>query len=248
VHAEISKNVPDRFKRKETFAPDAAPYLRYALRILYESGVKELGQPEQLVELHDREGNFVTEGTMDLFGLNEQLDLLTYDWKSGQERNYSAQVILYTLAKMQQEGFKRAIVHEVFVDQERTYRTLVDRTTAEERIFRIVDQVRDPRAPHVINGYCDYCDLRLDCPAWQHERKMYVEWSGINGQFSERLALIQRDPAALAAFIKNWKLNKKYVEKSGIETEALARMKNGEKLEGLKLALSSHGTNYIMLE
>jgi hypothetical protein len=257
IHGEISVQLPELFKQKDwpqqSVVETVQPYIKYALRILLESGLHDIGGVERLVQLHDREGAFVTEGTVDFFGLNENLELLVYDWKSGQERNYSAQVILYTLGLMQEEGYKRAWVHEVFVDQERTYRTLVDRTTAEERIFKIVDQVRDPRAPHVINGYCDYCDLRHDCPAWMFERKKLDEFLPVldaeaGYKFESRLAVIQQNPLLLTNFIRTWKLVKKFVEKSGIETDALARMKNGEKLEGLKLALSSHGTNYIMLE
>ena len=64
----------------------------------------------------------------------------------------------------------------------------------------------------------------------------------------QRLKHIMSEPSLLAEFIKGWKRMKRHVEKTGIETYALEQMKHGTKLDGLKLAMSSHGTQYIALE
>jgi hypothetical protein len=252
IHAHLCEAIPRMFT-EEKIDPSTVttPYLRYALSILYQSGVKNITAAERLVTLNDKDGRFVTEGTVDLFGLNEDLELMVYDWKTGQERDYSAQVVLYTLALMQENGWNKAWVHEVFVDQERTYRTAITRELAEERIFKIVENVRNPRE-HTMNKHCDWCDLQHDCPAWLWERK---KMNGIfpmkftNARsFEDRLAIIKEDPVLLSQFMITWKRMKRHVEKTGIETYALEQMKNGTKLDGLKLAMSSHGTQYIQLE
>ena len=262
IHRELAEKLPKLFPQfvKTVQGPEDAaaallfvnpPYIRYALRILYESGLKNISASEQVVTLHDKDGSFITEGTCDLFGINEPLELMLYDFKSGQERDYSAQVVLYGLGRMQEDGFKKGWLYEVFVDQERTYRTEITKELAEERIFKIVENVRNP-GEHVMNRYCDYCDLQHDCPAWLWERKKlggYLpqkERSEIS--FEERLELVKSNPVLLGHFMTTWKRMEKYVKKVGITEYALDQMKKGTKLNGLKLALSSHGTQYISLE
>jgi len=263
IHAELSEKLPKLFYEltktlkghpedlEAALAFVNPPYVRYALRILYQSGMKDISGTEQLVTLHDREGNFVTEGTCDLWGINEDLELILPDFKSGQERDYSAQVVLYGLGRMQEDNFKKAWLYEVFVDQERTYVTEVTRELAEERIFKIVENVRNP-GEHVMNRYCDYCDLQHDCPAWLWERKKLAttfdpSWKS-TATLTDRIDRIKSDSVELADFIATWKRMERYVKKVGITEYALDQMKNGTKLNGLKLALSSHGTQYITLE
>jgi len=263
IHAELSEKLPKLFyELKKTLDGhpedlEAAlafvnpPYVRYALRILYASGMKDISGTEQLVTLHDKDGNFVTEGTCDLSGINENFELILPDFKSGQERDYSAQVVLYGLGRMQEDNFKKAWLYEVFVDQERTYQTEITRELAEERIFKLIESVRNP-GEHVMNRYCDYCDLQHDCPAWLWERKKlggYLpqkERSEIS--FEERLELVKSNPVLLGHFMTTWKRMERYVKKVGITEYALDQMKKGTKLNGLKLALSSHGTQYVALE
>jgi len=262
IHAEICEKVPrlwrellKAIKGPEDVEPALSfinpPYIRYAVRIMYESGLRNISAPEQVVELHDAKGDFVTEGICDLYGINEPLELMVYDWKTGQERDYSAQVVLYGLCRMQEDNFKKAWLYEVFVDQERTYRTEITRELAEERIFKIVESVRNPRE-HTMNKHCDWCDLQHDCPAWLWERKKlggYLpqkERSEIS--FEERLELVKSNPVLLGHFMTTWKRMEKYVKKAGITEYALDQMKKGQKLNGLKLALSSRGTQYITLE
>src|SRR5215469_7871512 len=263
IHAELSEKLPKLFyeltktleghpEDLETALGFVSPsYVRYALRILYASGLKNISGSEQLVTLHDKDGKFVTEGTCDLWGINEPLELMLYDFKSGQERDYSAQVVLYGLGRMQEDNLKKAWLYEVFVDQERTYVTEVTRELAEERIFKIVENVRNP-GEHTMNRYCDYCDHIHDCPAWLWERKKlgcYLpqkERSEIS--FEERLELVKSNPVLLGHFMTTWKRMEKYVKKAGITEYALDQMKKGQKLNGLKLALSSRGTQYITLE
>src|SRR5215469_426577 len=262
IHAEICEKVPrlwrellKAIKGPEDVEPALSfinpPYIRYAVRIMYESGLRNISAPEQVVELHDAKGDFVTEGICDLYGINEPLELMVYDWKTGQERDYSAQVVLYGLCRMQEDNFKKAWLYEVFVDQERTYRTEITRELAEERIFKIVESVRNPRE-HTMNKHCDWCDLQHDCPAWLWERKKlggYLpqkERSEIS--FEERLELVKSNPVLLGHFMTTWKRMEKYVKKVGITEYALDQMKNGTKLNGLKLALSSHGTQYVAIE
>jgi hypothetical protein len=251
IHAELAKALPSLFKIKSDPNNLSSNYLKYALTILYQSGLKDISGSEQLVTLHDKNGNFVTEGTCDLWGVNEPLELMLYDFKSGQERDYSAQVVLYGLGRMQEDGFKKAWLYEVFMDQERTYRTEITRELAEERIFKIVENVRNPRE-HTMNKHCDWCDLQHDCPAWLWERKRLAafipNYKDGARTLEDRLVFVKDDNVGLANFITTWKRIKRHVEKTGIETYALEQMKQGTKLDGLKLALSSHGTQYIALE
>jgi hypothetical protein len=217
-HGVIKVELPKLFNARVPTETVGDPHLRYALRILYESGLKDIGGVEQVVELHDKDGSFVTEGTCDWFGLNEPLELMVYDWKTGQERDYSAQVVLYTLGKMQEDGYKKAWVHEVFVDQERTYRTEITRELAEERIFKIVENVRNPRE-HVMNKHCDWCDLQHDCPAWLWERKKLGGYLPLKERsdisFEERLELVKSNSTLLSHFMVLWKRMKRHIEKAG---------------------------------
>src|SRR5215469_4997688 len=242
IHAELSEKLPKLFyeltktleghpEDLETALGFVSPsYVRYALRILYASGLKNISGSEQLVTLHDKDGKFVTEGTCDLWGINEPLELMLYDFKSGQERDYSAQVVLYGLGRMQEDGFKKAWLHEVFVDQERTYRTEITRELAEERIFNLVENVRNPRE-HNMNRYCDYCDLIGSCPAWDWERKKLaanfpMRFNGAKS-FEDRLQHIKEDPVLLSQFLVTWQLMERFMKKTEIKSHALDQMKKG---------------------
>jgi len=234
---------------KHTQVQPPEKYLGYALKVLKDSGLTNIGGVEENVTLYDKDNEFVTEGTMDMWGIGRGLHI--YDWKSGNERDYSAQVTLYALAKIQQLNHPVAILHEVFVDQERTYVTEITRQMAEERIFAIVDRVRDPKSPHIINRFCDYCDLRITCPAWRHEQQKFAAELPACPEsitLAQRLEQVKQDPLAEASFVAKWKSMQKYVKNSGIEAHCLEAMKAGEPRPGLKLRLSSSGTQYVAVE
>lgn len=250
IHADICTQVPALFQASPTDSTQTPKHVSYALKVLRESGLEEIMEAESKVVLLDRKGEYVTEGTADLWGKGRRLNYV-YDWKSGNERDYSAQVTLYALALIQAIDCDMTVIHEVFVDQERTYVTELTRAMAEERIFAIVDRVRDPKSPHVINKFCDWCDLRITCPAWRHEQAKFAAElpAGIESiTLAQRLEQVKADPAAEANFVVKWKQMQKYVKNSGIESHCLERMKAGEPRPGLKLKLHPSGSQFIALE
>lgn len=261
IHAEIMEQLPALFQTPPNESVQAPKYVSYALKVLRESGLKSIGGVEELTTLQDKEGEYVTEGTVDMWGQVDlqQVDyyapevtaLSVYDWKSGNERDYSAQVSVYGLSKLQILNYAFVVLHEVFVDQERTYKTIATRQMLEDRIFPIIDRVRDPKSPHVINRYCDWCDLRITCPAWRHEQQKFAAELPVSVEsitLAQRLEQVKSDPAAEANFVAKWKSMQKYVKNSGIETHCLEAMKAGEARPGLRLQTHSSGSQYITVD
>lgn len=209
-------------------------------------GTAETKGIEELVPLYDEFDDFVTEGTIDLWAGWTKPSPVTVivDYKTGQERDYWAQLYVYALALCNKLGIDQVELVLIFADQKHTLRdTGVTRALLEERVWRIVANAEDPRKPHVINRYCDYCDLRMRCPAWEKERALAAKLTpefDIETQRELDLApsfeVILANPELLGRFIVAYKRMRKFVEKTWeIEAKAIKQINEGVELPGCQL-------------
>lgn len=225
--------IPEHLKRVVAYASNLWPQL-----IDYPIG------SETEVPLLDREGEFITSGTIDFFGSKELYPKpalksrpAIIDWKTGQERDYWMQVSIYGVALIDslfpppREGIEIDLTL-AFVDQERHFTETFTYGVLRARVDALVEEIRDPASPYSINQYCGYCDLRGRCPAWDKERALVA---GANGDLRERFEIIRRDPVALARFIVALRRFNKLVESEDLEGLAKEYLKSGQELPGLTL-------------
>lgn len=203
---------------------------------------------EEVVPLYDEFDSFITEGTVDLWSRWTKPKPITVvvDYKTGQERDYWAQLYVYALALCNKLGVDEVELVLVFADQKHTLRdTEVSRGLLEERVWRLVANAENPRAPHVINRFCDYCDLRFRCPAWEEERILAaaaIPQDDDDFNITRELALapswevILANPDLLGRFVVAYKRLRKLVEKTWtIEARAIEQINNGVELPGCQL-------------
>lgn len=200
---------------------------------------------EDKLPLYDEFEEFVTEGTIDLWGQWAKPKPITIlcDYKTGEERDYWAQLFIYALTLIDKLGIGEIELIIVYADQGRTLRMTVTRRQLEERVWRIVANASDPRAEFRINRYCDYCDLRFHCPAWEEERALAFQAipdNELDHDIARELILapsfevILADPNLLGKFIIAYKRMRKLVEKTWeIEARAIAQMEQGVQIPGL---------------
>lgn len=198
---------------------------------------------EETLPLYDEFEEYVTEGTIDLWGSWTKPNPITVlvDYKTGEERDYWAQLWIYALILCDRLGIDEIQLILIFADQKRTLNMTVSREQLEERVWQIVENKTDPRAPFVINRYCDYCDLRQRCPAWDEERKLAVPpVAELDVDVARELLMapsfdvILANPDLLGRFIIAYKHLRTLVEKVWeIEKRAIIQIEQGTKIPGI---------------
>ena len=182
-----------------------------------------------------KERHFITSGTIDLWGLADRPAII--DWKTGQERNYSAQLAVYGVGLLEERGDTEIDLHTVFVDQERVISETCTLDELRERVDMLVEAVRDPASPYAINSYCGRCDLRdHGCSAWTHERQLVQGFlPDPSLSLQERFAVLKQDPEKLARFIVAFRRLKNMVEKvEHLDQVALGMIQGGATMPGLQ--------------
>ena len=211
---------------------------------LYKKLIDIPGGIEDEVPLLDSDGEFVTSGTIDCWGRKQiGKDLERHaiiDWKTGQERDYWAQLSIYGLslldrvyANVPRHTLDDAEIdlHIAFVDQEKHFTQTCTYAELRARVDKLIEDIRDPASPYSVNAYCGYCDLRGRCPAWDRERAVAFP----AGDLHQRFDIIRRDPVQLARFIIAKRRFDKIVEQEKFDELAMQLMKEGQELPGLKI-------------
>lgn len=110
----------------------------------------------------------ITFGRIDAWSfacLNDQSAVDLFDYKSGQMRDYRAQLIAYALILLEKLGCQRCRVHCVYGRFRRVQKFEITRQDAWDWVNRFLAQVRDPSKSPVACDYCAFCADRLTCPA-----------------------------------------------------------------------------------
>lgn len=209
---------------------------------------------EEVVDLFDRDQQWVTSGTVDLAGWSDydgaQL-LSLIDWKPGDYIDRWGQMFCYGLA------FMDALDQRVFQGVLAYYKTrgmayqLITYREAEERVLKLIARLRGESGPeyHAINEWCSFCAVRMSeagCPAWEEHRALLAQ-SGWPVELEARLASIKNDPEKVARFIiadRRWRALVDAHELDDIIRPVLEA--NNGKAHGLKL--QSRGFSIVIDE
>jgi hypothetical protein len=235
---------------RDIIPEDAPSYLHAPLN--YAANLcKELieipGGIEDEVPLLDSDGEFVTSGTIDYWGrkqIGEDLERhAIIDWKTGQERDYWAQLSIYGLSLLDRVCVNvprhtlddaEIDLHIAFVDQEKHFTQTCTYAELRARVDKLIEDIRDPASPYSVNAYCGYCDLRGRCPAWDRERAVAFP----AGDLQQRFDVIRRDPVQLARFIIAKRRFDKIVDQEDFDALAIEYLKSGAEVPGLKIVSS----------
>jgi PD-(D/E)XK nuclease superfamily len=221
----------------------------YALNLAQEL-IEVQGGVEDPVQLFDSAGEFVTETDgIDYWGhgptpqapLFKRTKII--DWKTGQERDYWAQVTIYGVSLVDKlyaqllpsdRGYIELDLTVAFVDQQKHFTQTFTYAELRARVDKLIEDIRDPASPYSVNAYCGYCDLRGRCPAWDRERAVAFP----AGDLHQRFDIIRRDPVQLARFIIAKRRFDKIVDQEDFDALAIEYIKNGADLPGLKIVNS----------
>lgn len=223
----------------------------WALQIVDEK-LKEVVAIEQEVTLFQDE-EFITSGTLDLVGWSISVEDWwrphVIDWKTGQERDYWAQVSIYAVALLERPdltGAEEIDLTVAFVDQERAFTETFSRDELRSRVDSLIEAIRDPASGYFINSNCGYCNLRDTCPAWAAERNVVAGFDPNSSlSLSERFGILKSDPEKLGRFITAFRRLKNMVEQvEKLDSVALGMIQSGATMPGLT-TIKRRGTESI---
>src|ERR1700675_2053802 len=125
---------------------------------------------EQHIDILDEFGAKISQGTIDLV-LERNREFLIIDWKTGDKGDYDAQMYGYATGwwDLHPEAEDvRALI--AYVDLRETASVYVSYSISSTNVLLLYDKWKNKeKEPYVINGYCGWCALRGDCPAWRKE-------------------------------------------------------------------------------
>jgi hypothetical protein len=193
---------------------------------------------EETLDLYDEDEQWLTEGTVDLWGRNDFGRLVVLDWKPGQYMDHSAQGTVYGLMAMDRLGEEEVQVVTGYYGTEQVRSDLVSYSVASRRVNTLIERLRGERGPeiHEVNEWCSMCQLKTaGCPAWEEHRQRLLSTPGMPAELGLELAAIKSDPERLGSFIVTKKRFDSLIEAHGLEEEAKRLLEAGEKVPGLKL-------------
>jgi len=91
--------------------------------------------------------------------------IVLYDLKTGERRDYSAQMAFYALGLMQEHEEEICEVHLLFSRYSEARVYWITRTEAEELVFEVEARRKDPDRQETPCDYCNWCRRRGECEA-----------------------------------------------------------------------------------
>jgi len=141
---------------------------RWAVRVASEIlEVDEIETREDKLRVHINLGEIEMKGTMDACQKpgDDVREVVFFDIKSGQVRDYRAQMAAYALGLMQERIADRATAHLLFCDEQRVVVHRFTREDCEEMLEPIVKAASDPKSQPVLCDYCGWCARQTSCEA-----------------------------------------------------------------------------------
>jgi len=178
--------------------------------------------------------SFKMQGTADAIVPSKQM---LADLKSGQVRDYKAQMAAYALGLMQEHWANTWMCHLLFCDQKEIVTLQFTFEEASQYIKNIVDAYLDKNKIATPCDYCEWCELSTTCSA---RVSAAIEPLGVAAAPEERTTqifeLILKDPEKLGDFLTKCKI----LEKFQVKAEDAARnfLESGQVIEGWKLGKS----------
>lgn len=161
---------------------------------------------EEQVDLYDEHEQWVTSGTADLAGWNNNGEVLSLiDWKPGDYIDRWGQIICYGLGYMDRHNEPLCQCALAYYKTRQVEWRVITYAQAEERVYKLIARLRGETGPeyHAINEWCSFCSVRMSepgCPAWEENRHLLAQ-TGWPVELDARMAMIKSNPELVARFI-----------------------------------------------
>jgi hypothetical protein len=210
---------------------------RWALRTQHEYCPRIAGV-ETTLDLYDADEQWITSGTLDLWGYTEFGRPVLIDWKPGAYMDHSAQGAVYGLMLMDHLRVEECDIVTAYYDSGEVSARLVPYDRAAVRVNRLIARLRGELGPETyeLNDWCSMCRLKTDgCPRWEEERQIVLKTPGMPQELFLALASIRTAPEQLGRFLVAFKRFCSLVEAHELESAAKAFLEAGVAVPGLKL-------------
>jgi Protein of unknown function (DUF2800) len=185
-------------------------------------------------------GETVTEGSADGWG-RSNAELWVFDFKSGDERDYSAQFMAYAKPIMEETGETRCVFLALYFDLREAREYDVELADCEPRIAELANRwLTRENEPPAANQYCGWCAVRGSCPVWLESSKQALallpEPEPELPEWIDTIELIKADPAKLAKFYTAYKrLAKLVAEDWRIKETIQGYLESGTEVPGFSM-------------
>lgn len=214
---------------------------RWAVRIQKQFCPHIMGV-EALLDLYDCDEQWITNGTLDLWGRDDSGRPVVIDWKPGDYMDHSAQASTYGLMLMDHLSETEVQVVTGYYGTDKGVQKvrvqLIGYAQAAARVEILVERIRGQRGPEMreINDWCGMCHWKTEgCPAWEEHRLALLSTPGMPPELGLALEDIKCNRELLGRFIVTKKRFDSLIEAYGIEEEAKRLLEAGQKVPGLKL-------------
>jgi hypothetical protein len=222
-------------------------------RACVEWSIEEIRSRGVLIEFVEYEvpitikGEEVTGGTVDCWGMGpiqvktHQSELWLFDFKSGDERDYSAQFVAYSKPIMEEKGKQSAVFCVLYYDLREAREFDVELAECEPRLERLAIRwlTRESEEPR-INRYCGWCTVKGSCKLWLAEAKhalvLLPEATPELLENVDRITEIKSNPEALGAFYSACKRLVKLMEEWQLKEAVQQYLESGTGVPGFTMS------------
>jgi hypothetical protein len=226
---------------------EAREAVLWALNEIAQRGIVVHGVEDDL-EIAGPSGEILTAGVVDAWG-RTGTELWGIDFKTGDQRDYSAQFAAYSRALMSKAGEGHCVWLELYLDLRVANEYNIPSAEAEDRVLQLHRRfLAKRREQPAANIYCDWCGSRANCLVWLDDASKAMaaspsEPKAEQEQPVDRLVYeierLKQDPVQLGQFYTAYRRLEKLVEDEWRLKEAIFDyLQRGEEVPGFRLQRS----------
>jgi hypothetical protein len=245
VHKWLEQALNEELDPGEIPDAEAREAVLWALNEIAQRGIVVHGVEEDL-EIAGPSGEILTAGMVDAWG-RTGTELWGIDFKTGDQRDYSAQFAAYGRALMSKAGEGRCVWLELYLDLRVANEYNIPSAEAEDRVLQLHRRfLARRREEPAANIYCDWCGGRGNCPVWLNDASKAMAASPSEPKAEppvDRLVYeierLKQDPVKLGQFYTAYRRLEKLVEDEWRLKEAIFDyLQRGEEVPGFRLQRS----------
>ena len=247
VHQWLEQALNEELDPDEIPDAEAREAVFWALNEIARRGIVVHGVEENL-EIASPAGESLTAGVVDAWG-RTGTELWGIDFKTGDQRDYSAQFAAYGRALMSKAGEGHCAWLELYLDLRIANEYDIASAEADDRVLQLHRRfLARRREEPVANVYCDWCGARANCSVWLNDASKAMaaspaEPAAAPEQPVDRLVYeierLKQDPVKLGQFYTAYRRLEKLVEDEWRLKEAIFDyLQRGEEVPGFRLQRS----------
>lgn len=247
LHKWLEQALNEELEPGEIPDAEAREAVLWALNEIARRGIVVHGVEEDL-EISGPAGELLTAGAVDAWG-RTGTELWGIDFKTGDQRDYSAQFAAYGRALMSRAAEGRCVWLELYLDLRIANEYDIASAQAEDRILELHRRfLARRREEPAANVYCDWCGSRASCPVWLNDASKAMAASPAQPETAQEqpvdrlvyeIERLKQDPVKLGQFYTAYRRLEKLVEDEWRLKEAIFDyLQRGEEVPGFRLQRS----------